>query len=100
MLTIDGLQPEKGHETLYVVRELKGKRVWFAQALLSTRWATSQMPQRGMWASTCCASACFGGRIRLASRVQGMAFGMDTSASFGDEGDDHSSAVRPVTAAT
>jgi hypothetical protein len=29
------LQPEKGHETLYVVRELTGKRVWFAEALLS-----------------------------------------------------------------
>src|SRR3954454_4270747 len=35
-LTIDGLQPEKGHETLYVVRELRGKRVWFAEALLSS----------------------------------------------------------------
>jgi hypothetical protein len=35
-LAIDGLQPEKGHETLYVVRELKQKRVWFAQALLSS----------------------------------------------------------------
>ena len=32
ILTIDGLQPEKGHETLYVVRELRGKRVWFAEA--------------------------------------------------------------------
>ena len=29
ILTIDGLQPEKGHETLYVVRELTQKRVWF-----------------------------------------------------------------------
>ena len=27
MLAIDGLQPEKGHETLYVVRELERKRV-------------------------------------------------------------------------
>jgi len=36
ILTIDGLQPEKGHETLYVVRELSQKRVWFAQALLSS----------------------------------------------------------------
>jgi hypothetical protein len=36
VLTIDGLQPEKGHETLYVVRELRGKRVWFAEALLSS----------------------------------------------------------------
>jgi hypothetical protein len=36
VLTIDGLQPEKGHETLYVVRELRAKRVWFAEALLSS----------------------------------------------------------------
>jgi hypothetical protein len=35
VLSIDGLQPEKGHETLYVVRELTGKRVWFAEPLLS-----------------------------------------------------------------
>ncbi len=35
ILTIDGLQPEKGHETLYVVRELTLKRVWFAEALIS-----------------------------------------------------------------
>ena len=27
MLSIDGLQPEKGHETLYVVRELRQERV-------------------------------------------------------------------------
>ena len=36
MLTIDGLQPEKGHETLYTVREINAKRVWFAEALLSS----------------------------------------------------------------
>ncbi len=36
VLTIDGLQPEKGHETLYVVRELRAKRVWFAEPLLSS----------------------------------------------------------------
>jgi hypothetical protein len=36
VLTIDGLQPEKGHETLYVVRELSRRRVWFAQSLLSS----------------------------------------------------------------
>ena len=36
VLAIDGLQPEKGHETLYVVRELTQKRVWFAEALLSS----------------------------------------------------------------
>jgi hypothetical protein len=35
-LTIDGLQPEKGHETLYTVRELVLKRVWFATPLLSS----------------------------------------------------------------
>jgi hypothetical protein len=36
VLSIDGLQPEKGHETLYVVRELGHERVWFAQPLLSS----------------------------------------------------------------
>jgi len=36
VLTIDGLQPEKGHETLYVVRELTQRRVWFAEPLLSS----------------------------------------------------------------
>jgi hypothetical protein len=35
ILCIDGLQPEKGHETLYVVRELSQKRVWFAEPLIS-----------------------------------------------------------------
>lgn len=35
VLSIDGLQPEKGHETLYAVRELRGQRIWFAEALLS-----------------------------------------------------------------
>jgi len=34
-LAIDGLQPEKGHETLYVVRELRLGRIWFAEPLLS-----------------------------------------------------------------
>ena len=42
ILTIDGLQPEKGHETLYVVRELRCKRVWFAEALLSSTTAEVQ----------------------------------------------------------
>ena len=36
ILSIDGLQPEKGHETLYTVRELNAKRVWFAVPLLSS----------------------------------------------------------------
>jgi hypothetical protein len=35
VLSIDGLQPEKGHETLYVVREVTQNRVWFAEPLLS-----------------------------------------------------------------
>lgn len=35
-LVIDGLQPEKGHETLYVVRELGKQRIWFAEPLLSS----------------------------------------------------------------
>jgi hypothetical protein len=42
ILTIDGLQPEKGHETLYVVRELRAKRVWNACALLSSTTAEVQ----------------------------------------------------------
>jgi hypothetical protein len=36
ILTIDGIQPEKGHETVYVVRELRQHRVWFAETLLSS----------------------------------------------------------------
>src|SRR4051812_27708083 len=36
VLTIDGLQPEKGHETLYTVREVNARRVWFAESLLSS----------------------------------------------------------------
>src|SRR5499433_3138284 len=43
MLAIDGLQPEKGHATLYVVRELECKRVWFAEPLLSS--ATTEVQQ-------------------------------------------------------
>jgi len=35
VLTMDGLQPEKGHETLYVLREVTQNRVWFAEPLLS-----------------------------------------------------------------
>jgi hypothetical protein len=43
ILGIDGLQPEKGHEALYVVRELTRKRVWFAEPLL---WATEDEVRR------------------------------------------------------
>jgi hypothetical protein len=52
ILSIDGLQPEKGHETLYVVRELNGKRVWFAEALLSATAAEVQrlIAQAKAWA--------------------------------------------------
>src|SRR3984957_13066722 len=42
ILAIDGVQPEKGHETLYVVREVGCKRVWFAEALLSSNAAAVQ----------------------------------------------------------
>jgi hypothetical protein len=64
ILSIDGLQPEKGHETLYVVRELTGKRVWFAEALLSAtaeevrrlilqakRWAEALDKPVALWVS-------------------------------------------------
>ena len=64
ILSIDGLQPEKGHETLYVVRELTGKRVWFAAPLLSAtaaevrpliaqarQWAESLGVSVGLWIS-------------------------------------------------
>jgi hypothetical protein len=52
VLTIDGLQPEKGHETLYVVRELQAKRVWFAEPLLSSTTAEVQrlVVQAQQWA--------------------------------------------------
>src|SRR5262249_47777992 len=52
ILSIDALQPEKGHETLYVVRELERKRVWFAQALLSSATAEAQqlLAQTRRWA--------------------------------------------------
>lgn len=64
LLCIDGLQPEKGHETLYVVRELTQKRVWFAEPLLSAteqevrrliqkakEWAESLGTPVGLWMS-------------------------------------------------
>jgi hypothetical protein len=52
MLAIDGLQPEKGHETLYVVRELERKRVWFAEPLLSRATTEVQLllVQARLWA--------------------------------------------------
>lgn len=52
ILSIDGLQPEKGHETLYVVRELRRKRVWFAESLLSSAAAEVRglLAQARQWA--------------------------------------------------
>jgi hypothetical protein len=51
-LTLDGLQPEKGHETLYVVRELRLRRVWFARPLLSSAAGEVQglLQQAKTWA--------------------------------------------------
>ena len=64
ILSVDGLQPEKGHETLYVVRELTQKRVWFAEPLLSAtadevrpliakakEWARDLGVPVGLWTS-------------------------------------------------
>ena len=64
ILCIDGLQPEKGHEALYVVRELTRKRVWFAEPLLSAtqdeirrliekakEWAQTLGVAVGLWMS-------------------------------------------------
>jgi len=64
VLTIDGLQPEKGQETFSVVRELRRKRVWFAEPLLSSatqevqrvivlarQWAERLAKPVGVWMS-------------------------------------------------
>ncbi len=64
VLTIDGVQPEKGHETFYVVRELRRKRVWCAEPLLSSatqevqrvialarQWAERVAKPVGVWMS-------------------------------------------------
>jgi len=49
---MDGLQPEKGHATLSVVRDLERKRVWFAEALRARATAESQqrLAQARAWA--------------------------------------------------
>ena len=44
VLSVDGVQPEKGHETLYVVREHRLKRTWFAVPLLSS--STEELKQQ------------------------------------------------------
>jgi hypothetical protein len=61
ILAIDGLQPEKGHETLYVVREVSQKRVWFAEALISSNAAEvgRLLAQARAWAER------LGVRVRL-----------------------------------
>jgi hypothetical protein len=46
ILCIDGLPPEKGHETLYVVRELTQKRVWFAEPCSGDRRPRPRMTSR------------------------------------------------------
>ena len=64
ILCIDGVQPEKGHESLYVVRELTRRRVWFAEPLISAtedevrrliakakEWARSLGTPVGLWMS-------------------------------------------------
>src|SRR5512142_3100125 len=64
ILCIDGLQPEKGHDALSVVRELTRKRVWFAEPSLSAtedqvrrlitkakQWAESLGTPVGLWMS-------------------------------------------------
>jgi hypothetical protein len=64
ILAIDGLQPEKGHATLQVVRELTQKRARFAEALISAtadevrrpiaqakRWAEAPGKPVGLWLS-------------------------------------------------
>src|SRR5215510_8139546 len=61
VLSIDGLQPEKGHETLYVVRELNAKRLWFAEALLSSNVDEVRrlLSQARAWATQlACRSTC------------------------------------------
>lgn len=51
-LSIDGLQPGNGHETLCVVRELGHERVWFAKARLSSATEEIRPPleQANDWA--------------------------------------------------
>src|SRR5215468_4425758 len=60
-LAIDGLQPEQGHETLDVVRELERTRVWCAAPLLSSATTEVQqlLVQARVWAER------LGKRVRL-----------------------------------
>ena len=78
MLAIDGLQPEKGHETLYVVRELERKRVWFAEPLLSSATTEVQqlLVQARVWAER------LGKRVRLWMSEKQDAFVRGIAAEF------------------
>ena len=60
-LAIDGLQPEKGHATLSVVRERTPKRVWCAEALLSSATAAVQplLARARRWAEHLGTPVCF-----------------------------------------
>lgn len=80
MLAIDGLQPEKGHETLYVVRELGKKRVWFAESLLCSSQAEIRqlIVQARQWAER------LGKRVRLWISDKQEAFVQGIAAEFPD----------------
>src|SRR5262249_25108256 len=78
ILSIDGLQPEKDHETLSVVRELERKRVWIAEALLSSATAEVQqlLAQARSWARG------LGNRVQLWMSDKQAAFVRGIAAEF------------------
>jgi hypothetical protein len=80
VLSIDGLQPEKGHETLYVVRELTQKRIWFGEALVSSSAAEVQrlIALSRQWAER------LGKRVRLWISDKQEAFVSGIAAEFPD----------------
>jgi len=80
VLSIDGIQPEKGHETLYVVRELNGKRVWFAVPLLSS----SEAEVRGIIAQARQWAEALGKPVRLWMSDKQDAFLQGIAAEFPD----------------
>lgn len=80
VLSVDGLQPEKGHETLCLVRELTQKRVWFGEPLVSSsapKVRRSIAPARE-WAER------LGKRIRLWMSDKQHAFLTGIAAEFPD----------------
>lgn len=80
VLSIDGLQPEKGHETLYVVRELTQKRIWFGEALVSSSAAEVRrlVALARQWAER------LGKRVRLWMSDKQEAFVSGIAAEFPD----------------